>query len=67
MATRTRRKVGKPTAAVMWRIWRFFPSRSTMRSQVVGPCGVTGLARVGRSGSGTIMTWLRRVIRPFTS
>ena len=36
MATRTRRSVGKPTAAVIRRTWRFRPSRRVRRSQAVG-------------------------------
>src|SRR5690606_20910904 len=36
MRTRTRRRVGRPTAAVMRRTWRLRPSRMVSSSQAVG-------------------------------
>lgn len=44
MVMRTNRRVGKPTAAVMWRIWCFLPSRSVRRIQLGGGVGGDGLA-----------------------
>src|SRR3970040_396578 len=35
--TRTNRKVGNPTAAVIFRTWRNFPSLTVMEAQDVGP------------------------------
>ena len=54
------------TAAVMWRIWRFLPSRSLISNQDVGPCGVTGLERGGRPGSGMRRTFAGRVVYPLS-
>ena len=36
--TRIKRRVGKPTAAVIFRTCRYFPSLRVMEIQLIGPC-----------------------------
>ena len=44
MLLRTRRKVGRPTAAVIRRTWRFLPSSSVI---AIHPVGLSARARIG--------------------
>src|SRR5689334_7460680 len=58
---RTRRRVGSPTAAVMRRTWRFFPSSSVMAIQLVGLSWRTRIGGLrGHSHSGSAIGTARQ-------
>ena len=50
MRARTRRSVGKPTAAVILRTWWYLPSRTVSATHECGRCAGTRRRRGGRGG-----------------